>query len=32
MFYIAGRDDNIGSKHSLPNSIVGHTEIVDTTL
>lgn len=31
-FYLATRDDSIQSLHSMPNGIVGYSEIVDDTL
>lgn len=31
-FYIAGRDEKTGTFHAMPNSIVGHTDIIDESL
>ena len=31
-FYIAGRDEKSGCFHAMPNSIVGHSDIIDESL
>jgi len=31
-FYVAGRDEQTGAFHAMPNTIVGHTDIVDESL